>query len=62
VRNRLLIVFGVAALVAICAGRHGTVDRHQGEASWDQGALKKGDTGCPTSIYDAPRGMLELCP
>jgi hypothetical protein len=30
--------------------------------SWDQANLKAHDTGCPTSIYDAPGGVLKLCP
>jgi hypothetical protein len=29
--------------------------------SWDQENLKKGDSGCPSSIYIAPNGVLEQC-
>jgi hypothetical protein len=30
--------------------------------SWDQENLKKNDHGCPTAVYVAPNGVLELCP
>jgi hypothetical protein len=30
--------------------------------SWDQENLKRNDSGCPTSIYIAPGGNLQLCP
>jgi hypothetical protein len=40
---------------------------HPGDAactsgqSWDQENLKRNDRGCPTAIYTAPNGNLELC-
>ena len=32
------------------------------EQSWDQENLKRHDAGCPTAIYDAPGGVLRICP
>ena len=29
--------------------------------SWDQANLKRHDSGCPTAIYIAPKGVLEQC-
>lgn len=41
-------------------GAHpGDCDKRQ---SWDQENLKRNDSGCPTGIYDAPGGILRLCP
>jgi len=31
------------------------------EQSWDQERLKRNDIGCPTAVYIAPNGNLELC-
>jgi hypothetical protein len=38
------------------------VTHHAASQSWDQGNLKRNDHGCPTAIYVAPHGTLELCP
>lgn len=38
--------------------RYGSLPAAQ---SWDQENLKKLDRGCPTAVYDAPNGKLELC-
>jgi hypothetical protein len=32
------------------------------QQSWDQENLKRNDAGCPTAIYTAPNGELQLCP
>jgi hypothetical protein len=54
--KRFLIV-ALAALLCNCAA----VPAHTSTQSWDQGNLKKSDSGCPTAVFIAPGGDLVQC-
>lgn len=61
--NKLLSVSFLLAVVAVWSGYLATADYKAARKaqSWDQENLKANDSGCPTAIYIAPRGRLELC-
>ncbi len=59
-----LCISGCAWLPPInsrCADEDACAARHEPGESWDQGNLKRNDSGCPTAIYRAPGGHLEQC-
>lgn len=60
--NKLLAVSFLLAVVAVWSGYLAYARPcSQRWQAWDQENLKANDSGCPTAIYIAPRGRLELC-
>jgi hypothetical protein len=75
---RVLGVACWAVLVSACAGGRGLLamddewcEQHDypprhcvvpADVSWDQERLKRQDSGCPTAVFVAPNGDLEMCP
>lgn len=53
-----LAAFALMVLVAILFGCARPSPKSM---SWDQENLKRNDHGCPTAIYVAPGGNLEMC-
>jgi hypothetical protein len=65
-RNVLILLLAIVLTIWLaalcgCAGASAPI-HHDPRESWDQQNLKRYDDGCPTSIYWAPGGVLELCP
>jgi hypothetical protein len=65
-KSELTMIVAITLAVWLAAlfssGCATTLPHHNPAYSWSQDNLKRNDSGCPTAIYVAPGGVLELCP